>query len=733
MRKSWSAKGFANRSRPFSNQTRQKFIQVSVSTQRLKSYLSIDLSTSIPRPTTSGSLWLSSRTHFQQSPINEIPGLNTEDVKKIYQAKCKDLDILYNKDQELRFLNFCSKSFADRSMGLNENGLGIESIKVISRILLKNSYFCRLNLSKNSIGEQGLYYLARVLKKNTSIISVDISSNDIGIEGSSNFFDILRDSESIVSISIASLEGLHRNRLGILGAEAVSNYLRYNRVLTHLNISDTSIGKEGFEHIIQGLAHNKTLVSLDISSNGFSYHSLEDFCNSIITTNLNELNLSCNKIGNKGCEIFARLLASRLVKTSPLVKIDLSSCEIASLGASRIFESLENNACALSLKFDNNDISISTGGSIGKFLHINGTMKYLSLNNCNLKDDNISKLCEGLSKNTSLEKLKLCKNAITDIGTFSIGDMLCKNEKLLSLDLGYNFIKNKGGIAIAQALRKNFTIEKLFFTENSMKDDTGRILAEVTRYRGNLLVIDLNMNPINLKYVKEIKDNLAKNNLNYKTLLSPRLRVENEKLTMFDYGINDVKEKIEEKIREKADVQEKISKQTAKLQNTITEEREKYRLVKEEFIEAKTRSQDCSKALENTMQEIAKVCYVGEKDIKDLQESISLVAIETIKLERKSKLYLGKQMKEDFGMKRSRFISEIETIGYYKKDAEIHRDSAFSSLDICRNKIRSMKEEINMIKNPRKANEERKKPQSRKKPRSRSPSKPSIRVISAAR
>ncbi|OMJ80873.1 hypothetical protein SteCoe_18776 [Stentor coeruleus] len=727
MRKSWSAKGFTNRSRPFLSQTRQKITQVSVSTQRLKPYLSIELSTSTPRPTTSGSLWLSSRSNLLQSPVNEIPGLNTEDAKKIYQAKCKDLDILYNKDQELRFLNFCGKSFADRSMGLNENGLGIESIKVISRILLKNSYFCRLNLSKNSIGEQGLYYLARVLKKNTSIVSVDISSNDIGIEGSSQFFDILRDNESIVSISIASLEGLHRNRLGILGADSISNYLRYNKVLTHLNISDTSIGKEGFEHIIQGLAHNKTLVSLDISNNGFSYHSLDDFCSSLITTNLKELNLSGNKIGNKGSEIFAKLLASRLVKTSPLVKIDLSSCDITSLGAFKIFESLENNACVISLKFDNNDIGISTGGSIGKCLHVNGTLNYLSLNNCSLKDENISKLCEGLSKNVSLEKIRLCKNSITDIGTVFIADMLSKNKKLLSLDLGYNFIKNKGGIAIAQALRKNSTIEKLFFIENSMKDETGRMLAEVTRYKGNLLIVDLNMNPINLKYIKEIKDNLARNNSNYKTLLSPRLRVENEKLNMYDFEIEVIKEKIEDKIREKSDVQEKISKQTAKLRSTIEEEKEKYRLVKEEFIEAKTKNQNYSKTLENTVKEIAEVCYIGEKNIKDLQEAISLAAVEAIKLEKKKK-----QMKEDFGMKRSKLISEIETIGYYKKDAEIHRDSALSSIDICRSKIRNMIEEINMIKNPRKANEEIKKSQTRKKIRSRS-SKPSARVISVAR
>lgn len=88
-------------------------------------------------------------------------------------------------------------------------------------------------------------------------------------------------------------------------------------------------------------------------------------------------------------------------------------------------------------------------------------------------------------------------------------------------------------------------------------------------------------------------------------------------------------------------------------------------------------------------------------------------------------------MKEEFGLKRAQLQTEIIEINYYKKDAEIARDSALSSLDITRNKIQSMKEEIELIKNPNKVIEEAKKSRGRKKRRSRSPAKTSRKIIKA--
>ena len=498
----------------------------------------------------------------------------------------------------------------------------------------KNTHFCRLNLSKNNIGDNGVINLATALKKNKSIISVDISSNNINIEGAHKFFEILSENDTLININISSLEGLHRNRLGVKGAEAAGELLKKNRILTHLNIGDTSIGKEGLEYIAQGLANNPVLVFLDLSNNGFSHHSLEDFCNVLNTTKLKELIVSGNKIGNKGCEIIASKVTGNV--DNHLAKLEMSACDFTFLGNAKIFESLENNAFLTYLNLDFNNIGPFGGTAIGKCFLYNNCLQHVSLNSCGLKDDGISKLCEGLSRNIGIKKLSLCKNFITDLSAPSISTLLKKNSALITLDLSYNFIKNKGGILIVNALKVNSPIENLYFTENSLKDEAGRILAEITRFKTNLRKIDLGMNPINLKYVKEIRDNVTRNNFNYKQLLSPRIRKEIEKLTVADYDLDYITNKIQDKIKEKQEFEEKIVKHKQKLESAHSEEAEKYQVIRTEFTECKEKSQGLSKVLEKLTQEVTKTRYLSEKEIRELGENIAYTAQDIKKIEKLS-------------------------------------------------------------------------------------------------
>lgn len=636
MRKSWSAKGFSSKRKPALSSTRLMISKEFSSDFKIKTSNTLDLSKSTKRPITARTLLGSSKSVPNISEI-EIESLTRDDIQKLYAAKCKDLDIAYIKDQESRFFNFCSKSFSNRSIGLNQNGLGIESIKIISSILRKNTYFCRLNLSKNYIGDEGIISLGSSLKSNKNIISVDISSNNINVDGSTKFFESLKDNQSIVYVNISSLEGLHRNRLGVRGAEAVGEFLKKNRVLTHLNIGDTGIGKEGLEYIIQGIAHNKVLISLDITSNGFFHHSLDDFCGALITTNLKELFISGNKIGNKGCEILASKLIGNNDIVCPLNKLNMSMCDISYLGVSKIFESLENNVTVEYLNLDNNPLGPFAGSAIGKCFGFNITLKQVYLNNCNLKDDSLLKISEGLARSLSIKKLSLCKNSISDTGAMSISEVLSKNTKLQTLDLSSNSIKNKGGISIANSLRKNSNLESLFLNDNSLKDESGQLLAEISRFRNNLLKIELSMNPINLKYIKEIKFNLSKNNLNYKQLISPRLKNEIEKISSRDLNIQGVFDKMEEKIKEEEELKEKFNKLKLKLQNAVIEEKEKLLDLKNEYDINKKHRQDLVTQLEEILLENTKFKLKNEKLINDISEAVAFTAQDIIRLEKNSK------------------------------------------------------------------------------------------------
>ena len=626
-----------SRTRPHSKSNRLLLVkETSMSSLRIKTLINFDSTRTLPRPITAGSFWATSRTFPQNSQV-EVEGLSSGEVRNIYKAKCEDLDILQIKDQEQRFFNFCSKSFVNRTIGLNENGLALESMKVLSGILKKNFNFCRLNLSKNNIAEAGAVHLSSVLKKTRSIVSVDISSNDISSEGLSKFFYTLKSNQSLISINVCSLEGLHRNRLGCKGAEAVSEFLRVNRVLTHLNIGDTGIGKEGLEYLIQGLAHNQVLVFLDISNNGITHQGFEYFCATLLTTQLKELNLSGNKIGHKGCEHLAKALSSKLDKQCPLVKLELANCEINSYGVTKLCESLENNAHVTHLVLDSNNLTKYSGTPLGKFLSLNTMLQFISINACELKDENLGKICDGLCKNIGLRKINLSKNGITDAAAGFIAEVIKRNSNLVSIDLSYNQVKNKGGIDIVNALRFNNTIEYINFAENSLKDEAGRILSEITRFKHNLLKIDLTMNPMNLKYVKEIKDNLVKNNFNYKQLLSPRLKQKIEALSLKENNLEEIFEQIEEKKKEKIEYFEKVDKLQHKLSITKCEEVEKNNVINDEFSEIKEISQGLSIDIENVHVDNYKNKMNFEKLKEEISYNTAMVAQDIQKLEKKSK------------------------------------------------------------------------------------------------
>ena len=57
-------------------------------------------------------------------------------LQMLYAAKCKDLQISgFNKEQERRFFQYCTKTIKNRRIAMNEAGLGPEAALVIGRIL----------------------------------------------------------------------------------------------------------------------------------------------------------------------------------------------------------------------------------------------------------------------------------------------------------------------------------------------------------------------------------------------------------------------------------------------------------------------------------------------------------------------------------------------------------------------------------------------------------------------
>jgi chromosome segregation ATPase len=137
--------------------------------------------------------------------------------------------------------------------------------------------------------------------------------------------------------------------------------------------------------------------------------------------------------------------------------------------------------------------------------------------------------------------------------------------------------------------------------------------------------------------VKEIKENLMKNNFNYKQLLSPRLKQKIEALSLKENNIERIFEQIEEKKKEKMDYFEKVEKLQNKLSTTKNEEYHKKNVIDNEFSEIKEISQSLSIEIENIHVENYKHKMNFEKMKEEISNNTALVAQDIQKLDKKSK------------------------------------------------------------------------------------------------
>ena len=454
-----------------------------------------------------------------------VSPLTIAEIKAIYEAKCKDLEIQPFCEQESRFFSYCFRHFYDRNFDMMDSGLGFESAKVISRILQNSTEFSYINLGKNVLGDKGCEEIMRGIHKNSCIVHVNFSSNEItynGIESISEFFNR---NENIVSLDISSHKGLHRNRLGVKGGEGVCKILKNSRNLCFLNISGTSLGDDGLNALIKGIFQCKTLLSLNLADNALGYEKIEDLGKSVLNTNILKLDLGNNKIGNDGAESICEMLMGSDNISCNIEILNVSGNLITTRGVSRIFYALTNNQTLQKLDLSNNLFSMGLSNNFNNFLIENSGVKFLNLAGCEIKSQALICLPEAFPRNRSLEELDLSNNKICDNGVEAICIGLIRNQGLKKLNLSYNYIKEKGGKSFANCFKINHSLEELNLRENNINNGAGQLLEDICRKNRNILEINLELNPLALKFVYSIKDTLKKNKNHKKKKLKKTRRI----------------------------------------------------------------------------------------------------------------------------------------------------------------------------------------------------------------
>ena len=277
---------------------------------------------------------------------------------------------------------------------------------------------------------------------------------------------------------------LSDNALEAKGLESLLNEaLTYASCrLTSLKLRNTKLGgKDGASKIARLLRGNTSIHTLVLSHNNLKSHGMKEVSASLHHSILRHLDLTQNKLGDRGAAHIAHALDPRTAPDGKLESLVLANNKIRYNGAYHLADAFVkgNNRTLRILDLGDNNIMTEGAEAFGVVLRFSHTLEELNLSRNNIGDDGVRVIAQGLKENgdSALRRLDLSWNGIKDTGAGLLADMLKGNGVLRYLNLRCNFICDGGIRDLALALPHDLALEELDIIGNQWRDPSAMIDA----------------------------------------------------------------------------------------------------------------------------------------------------------------------------------------------------------------------------------------------------------------
>ncbi|XP_013382113.1 leucine-rich repeat-containing protein 74B [Lingula anatina] len=248
---------------------------------------------------------------------------------------------------------------------LEGNTMEGEGIQEVCEMLTENDFITEVNLSRNRLGSRhsllnGPYYISDMMRKNNTLTHLDLSYNDL-TENDAMF--IAFGMEGNFRISHLNLS---HNDFEEGGAQYIGKALMENRSIETLNLSWNHIRRKGAVIIARALQSNKNLTHVDLSWNGFGYEGALALGQALKRNKyMKELDITNNRINWAG----AQFLANGIKKNETLETLRIGLNPISTTGALDILEAVAKDKCNITL-LDMKGVPV-----IGEFDFMSSTLK----------------------------------------------------------------------------------------------------------------------------------------------------------------------------------------------------------------------------------------------------------------------------------------------------------------------------------------------------------------------
>jgi Ran GTPase-activating protein (RanGAP) involved in mRNA processing and transport len=338
--------------------------------------------------------------------------------------------------------------------------------------ILQNKFLTNLYLKSMELRDKDAEIISNCLKNNHSMIHLDLSDNKIGPEGA-KFIGRLINETSLIKLNLG------KNRMED-GVAHFGEALRKNKSLKNLDLSHNDINETGFKCIFNSLMDHQSIFELDMSQNALG-------------------------------QVGIRSIGDFLMKNKTLKKLDLSGCSINSLDL--LTNSLKYNSSLISLHLNENNISKVK--KLGESLGFNTSLNILYIGFNLISDHESSYFFQELEKNQTLTKLGMEYNSVGNEGLKYLSAVLSNaNTKLKWINLIQNEFDDEGMEFLSKSLEMNHSLEYLSISNFSFSSKTFAELSSSLTNNFSLKKLEISTQSLNVQSQQSFA-NILKGNQNW--------------------------------------------------------------------------------------------------------------------------------------------------------------------------------------------------------------------------
>ena len=407
---------------------------------------------------------------------------------------------------------------------LNKNQLMSAGIKIICGSLWQISYLQLLQLENNQITNEAADEIASVINSNPAIGSLCLGENKLKTEG------VVKIMSAVKNVHQLKMLTLHGNQVTDDAAIAIATAIVSNTALEKLWLFNNQLADKGITTIIKALKNIHTLKNLSLHSVDSSTEYPADDIAEVINNNpllegvfvgnfisqgvrkvtnaLKSLsNLTILGFNNKITEDIADDIAEVISNNSELEYLWITNND-QEQWILTLLKILQRISTLKRLNLSSNCITDETADDLARVITSNRELEMLWLGNNKLRSAGINKITNALQHLTTLSHLELNNNDITEEAADGIAAVIINKSSLHTVSLQNNKLAPAGIIKIAHALKDINHLKLLKLNNNCVTDKAANTIADVIHSNTELMNLYLNDNNLQSNGIKVICNSL---------------------------------------------------------------------------------------------------------------------------------------------------------------------------------------------------------------------------------